>query len=77
MLVVVLPSAFWLSGLGVESSVWYRVMFGFGALFGSVSGGWAMTGFGPQGLPYMLAIAYLMLTIGVIQRQFMLQRQEP
>ena len=58
----------------VSGSASFAVMFGLGALFGSVSGGWAMTGFGPQGLPYMLAIAYLLLTIGVIQRQFMLKR---
>ncbi len=60
----------------VSGSASFAVMFGLGALFGSVSGGWAMTGFGPHGLPYMLALAYLLLTIGVIQRQFMLKRQE-
>ncbi len=59
----------------VSGSASFSVMFGLGALCGSVSGGWAMTGFGPHGLPYMLAIAYLLLTIGVIQRQFMLKRQ--
>ena len=30
----------------------------FGALIGSVSGGWAMLGFGSHGLPVSLALVY-------------------
>jgi hypothetical protein len=36
-----------------------------GALFGSVAGGWAMSGFGPHGLPLSIAVVYLLLVVGL------------
>lgn len=35
----------------VNGSAAFAIVWGLGALFGSVSGGWAMAGFGPHGLP--------------------------
>lgn len=53
----------------INGSSAFAVMWGFGALAGSVSGGWAMLGFGPQGLPIGLALIYLMLAIGIVWRK--------
>ena len=36
----------------------FSVMWGTGALVGTTIAGWAMSGFGPQGLPYVLAAIY-------------------
>ena len=47
----------------------FALVWGFGALFGSVSGGWVMLGFGPHGLPASLALTYLLLAIGLLYRQ--------
>ena len=58
----------------VNGSASFAVVWGFGALIGSVSGGWAMLGFGPHGLPIGLALVYLLLAIGVGWRQVSLQR---
>lgn len=60
----------------VNGSASFAVVWGFGALFGSVSGGWAMLGFGPNGLPISLALVYLLLALGVGWRQILLQRVE-
>jgi len=59
----------------VNGSSSFAVMFGCGALFGSVSGGWTMHVFGPHGLPLGLALVYLLLTISVTRRQIVLKRQ--
>ena len=59
----------------VSGSASFAVMFGFGALFGSVSGGWSMSGFGPHGLPLGLALVYLLLAAGIVRRQIVLNRQ--
>lgn len=53
----------------VSGSACFSVMFGFGALIGSVSGGWAMLGFGPHGLPLFLALMYLLLLLLMVYRQ--------
>jgi len=53
----------------VNGSASFAVVWGFGALIGSVSGGWAMLGFGSHGLPIGLALVYLLLSIGVSWRQ--------
>ena len=52
----------------------FAVVWGSGALLGSIAGGWAMLGFGPQGLPLSLALVYLLLAIGVTRRQLALAR---
>lgn len=58
----------------VNGSASFALVWGFGALFGSVSGGWAMLGFGPHGLPISLALVYLLLALGVSWRQISLQK---
>jgi len=53
----------------VNGSSAFAIVWGFGALFGSVSGGWTMLIFGAHGLPYSLAIIYMLLVIGLIWRE--------
>ncbi len=53
----------------VNGSAAFAVMWGFGALFGSVSGGWTMLGFGPHGLPVSLALIYFILVLALIWRE--------
>jgi len=55
----------------------FAVVWGFGALFGSVAGGWTMLGFGPHGLPVGLALVYLLLAVGIARRQLTLRRHSP
>jgi len=50
----------------VNGSAAFAVMWGFGALFGSVSGGWAMLGFGPHGLPVSLSVIYFGLVMALL-----------
>jgi len=52
----------------------FALVWGFGALFGSVAGGWVMPAFGFHGLPMSLALIYLLLAIGVSRRQLKLRR---
>ncbi len=52
----------------------FGIVWGFGALFGSVAGGWAMLGFGSHGLPLGLALVFLVLAVGVARRQLSLSR---
>ncbi len=49
----------------VAGSAAFAVMWGTGALIGSVSGGWAMSLFGPYGLPMLIALAYTILYVGI------------
>ncbi len=49
----------------VTGSSAFAVMWGSGALVGSVSGGWAMTGFGIHGLPLYLAATYAAFLVAV------------
>ncbi len=49
----------------INGSAAFAVIWGMGALFGSISGGWAMSGFGPHGLPIFIAAVYLLLAIGL------------
>ena len=58
----------------VNGSASFALVWGFGALIGSVSGGWAMLGFGPHGLPISLALVYLLLAVGVSWRQVSMQQ---
>ncbi len=53
----------------VNGSAAFAVMWGFGALFGSVSGGWAMLGFGPHGLPVSLSLIYFGLVMALVWRE--------
>ncbi len=57
----------------VNGSASFAVVWGLGALIGSVSGGWAMLGFDSHGLPIGLAAVYLLLAFGVGWRQISLQ----
>jgi MFS family permease len=50
----------------VNGSAALAVAWGFGALLGSVSGGWAMNSFGPHGLPMFCAVVYLLLVVGLV-----------
>ena len=58
----------------VNGSASFALVWGFGALIGSVSGGWAMLGFGPHGLPIILAVVYLLLASGVSWRQISMKK---
>ena len=52
----------------VAGSAAFAVMWGVGALIGSISGGWAMSLFGPYGLPILVAFSYAALFIGILLR---------
>lgn len=52
----------------VNGSSAFAVMWGFGALFGSVFGGWSMLGFGPHGLPVSLALIFFLLLLARLWR---------
>ena len=52
----------------VNGSAAFAVMWGAGALFGSISGGWSMSVLGAHGLPLYLALVYLLLVLGLIVR---------
>ncbi len=56
----------------VNGAASFAIVWGGGALLGSVAGGWAMLGFGPSGLPLSLALVYLALALGVARRQLKL-----
>ena len=59
----------------VNGSASFAIVWGFGALIGSVSGGWAMLGFGSHGLPIGLALVYTLLALGVTRRQLSMQKR--
>lgn len=52
----------------ISGSAAFALMWGVGALIGSVSGGWSMTLFGPDGLPYHLALVYFAVVLVLIYR---------
>ena len=52
----------------VQRSAAFAVMWGTGALLGSVSGGWSISLFGANGLPVYLAVVYLLLVAGLAVR---------
>lgn len=54
----------------IEGSASFAVVWGFGALLGSVSGGLSMLASASHGLPFSLALVYLLLAAGVAWRQF-------
>jgi len=53
----------------VNGSAAFAIVWGLGALSGSISGGWTMLVFGPHGLPYSLSVIYFVLLIGLIWRE--------
>ena len=53
----------------INGSAAFAVVWGFGALLGSVSGGLSMLASASHGLPVSLALIYLLLCLGVIWRQ--------
>jgi MFS family permease len=46
----------------------FSVMWGSGALIGATIAGWAMVGFGPHGLPYMLVVIYSIYLVAMAAR---------
>ncbi|MCP4874696.1 MAG: MFS transporter [Gammaproteobacteria bacterium] len=58
----------------INGAAAFAVVWGFGALLGSVSGGWAMLGFDSHGLPISLGGVYLLLAVGITWRQIALQQ---
>ncbi len=58
----------------VNGTASFAIVWGLGALLGSVSGGWAMLAFDSHGLPLGLGLVYLLLACGVSWRQLRLQR---
>ena len=59
----------------INGSASFAVIWGFGALLGSVSGGWSMLISASHGLPLGLALVYLVLACGVFWRQLAQQKQ--
>jgi MFS family permease len=59
----------------INGSASFALVWGFGALIGSISGGMAMLASGVYGLPYSLVAVYLILAAGVGWRQISLNRQ--
>lgn len=58
----------------INGSAAFAVMWGVGALIGSVSGGWSMTLFGPNGLPLHLSIVYFIVVLGLFFRSVQLKQ---
>jgi len=61
----------------INGSASFAVVWGLGALFGTVSGGWAILGLSTHGLPLSLAAVYLLLAIGITHRQMALRQVKP
>jgi MFS family permease len=58
----------------VTGSAAFAVMWGMGALLGSIFGGWAMSLFGPQGLPLLIAFSYSVLFSAMVLRNIYANR---
>ena len=59
----------------INGSASFALMWGIGALIGSVSGGLAMEEFGHHGLPLHLVVVYLMLAAGLVWRGIYLAKR--
>jgi MFS family permease len=59
----------------INGAAAFAVMWGIGALIGSISGGWAMELFGPHGLPVHLMGVFLLLALGLGMRGYLLSRR--
>ncbi len=53
----------------VNGAASFAVMWGIGALFGAIAGGWTMAGFGPHGLPVFIGFIYALLAAGLLMRK--------
>jgi len=53
----------------VNGTAAFGAMWGFGALFGSICGGWTMTLSSRYGLPFGLTVVYLLLIVGLLLRK--------
>ena len=60
----------------INGSAAFALMWGVGALIGSVSGGLSMEVFGPHGLPYHLVLVYFILSAGLIYRGMSLSEKK-
>jgi len=60
----------------INGSASFAVIWGFGALLGSVSGGLSMLASASHGLPVSLALVYLLLAVGVTWRQLTQPHQQ-
>lgn len=60
----------------INGSAAFALMWGVGALIGSVSGGLAMEGLGHHGLPLHLVVVYLGLVAGLVYRGIHLSRHQ-
>ena len=60
----------------INGSASFALMWGIGALLGSVSGGLAMEEFGHHGLPLHLVVVYLMLAAGLLWRGIHLTKRQ-
>jgi len=58
----------------ITGSSAFAIMWGIGALLGSVMGGWSMTLAGPHGLPVFFALTYAILVAGLIARSIVTSR---
>ena len=58
----------------INGSAAFAAMWGIGALIGSISGGGAMSLYGPHGLPYHLVLVYFLLAVGLFMRSYRLMR---
>ena len=58
----------------VRGSAAFASMWGVGALCGSISGGWAMRALGPHGLPLVLSVVFVVLSLGLAARVASLRR---
>ncbi|MBT4890639.1 MAG: MFS transporter [Rhodospirillales bacterium] len=59
----------------VTGTASFSVVWGIGALVGSVIGGWFMTGFGPHGLPVGLGLIFAFYVVGLVFRTRQLARK--
>lgn len=53
----------------INGSAAFAIVWGLGALFGSISGGWTMAGFGSHGLPVSLSLIYFILVVALVWRK--------
>lgn len=60
----------------INGSATFSVMWGIGALFGSISGGWSITLSVNYGLPALLVTVYLLLIIGLYKRRNTVEKNQ-
>ena len=60
----------------IDGSATFSVMWGIGALLGSISGGWSVTWSTTYGLPGMLVMVYLLLFVGLYIRRNTVEKNQ-